>query len=378
MSKFMNLYIVSLILLIGVNAFAAPLQCDILFSRARSASQPIRNAANRLTEDQVINLVKGSDRYQDKRNKDWLDSRKCLCCHTTLTYALSRNFDQESKSNFETMIAMAKVGVTDVNQRPWYNSDQSGFNSKPTEAVLNSITLLFSHIRENQNLDAVTTQSVDQIFNHLGQNGRLKWLNFGLQPFESIQAETWGNSMAVLAIETAKSKNYQLSEAHLNKYKLLKNSLLHNVENLTLNEIAVLLWANSVNTKNNQITDKVLKPEILTYFVNRITEKQNANGSWKQNEVLGMGRDSENAYATAIAMIGLIKSGQYDRQKIDQSAIWLSQKNEKPALEPTKITWPDKSINRENARLNNTFATDVATSYSSMALEMYKNEVLNQ
>lgn len=322
--------------------------CRVLFSSSEIT----------LTENQVRELVTNSRPYQDKRNKEWLDQRECLCCHTSLPFVLSRGIDQNSRENFDKYRVMAAEKVEDANARPWYTSDHAGQNSKPTEAVLNAITLLMFDLSSHRPLQPVTLKSLDRIFENVGANGRLHWLDYDLEPFESKKGEVWGNSMAILAVEMAKKNSSYNPPAA--KYRALKNSTMENPAEIHPNEMSVLLWANSFDAS-------VLKPAQVSAYAQKIRSTQNADGSWNQKAVLGQGQSTPTAYATAIALIGLINSGEHGNS-IDKAAAWLALNQNETGGNPA---WNSVSMNRPNSRLNNTFSTDYATSYSSLALKMY-------
>lgn len=361
-SKF--IFSVTLLIMTSQAAVAAPTCRSYI---VESASRPI------LTEQQIVDSIDKSKSYQDKQNKKWAEQRKCLCCHTTLPYMLSRGLDSKSRANFEKFKEMAEVKVENPDAQPWYHADHAGRNSKPTEAVLNALTLLMYDISNRTELSATTLKSMNRIFETMDADGHLHWLDYNLQPFESKKGELWGNSMAILTIEMAKKySDYQPPAANYHK---LKTYVLGRSSKLKPHEMSVLLWADSYSSNN-----KILTPHLFNSYVSKIKNSQNANGSWSQKAVLGMGDNKQNTYATAISLIGLIKAGQGNSQAVHKAAKWLTDQQQTGdflSMGDGTSLWNATSMNRVGSLLNDSFASDVATSYSALALQMYKGEVLN-
>lgn len=349
-------------ILIAFKAYSAA-QCSVIFNSSASAQ---------LTEAQIVNLVDKSKSYQDKRNKAWAERNKCLCCHTSLPYMLSRGLDPESKTNFDTFRDLAVSSVENPQQRPWYHADDAGRNSKPTEAVLNALTLLMYDVSNQSSLKPTTLKAVDLIFEHMESDGRIHWLDFHLQPFESKNGELWGNSMALLVIEMAKKHSDYVPKPA--QYGKLKAYVLGHLDQLKLHEMSVLLWANSQGGN-----PKVLTAELKELFISKIFSAQNTSGSWNQKAVLGQGQNEESVYATSIALIGLIKAGQINNPLIHRAAKWLGDQQQTGNflnMGDGSVLWVATSMNRTDSVRNDRFASDFTTSYASLALQFYKSALL--
>lgn len=351
-----------------MNVSAAP-ACRILFDES--------NSRPTMTEEQVIDLVEKAKSYQDKRNKDWSERNKCLCCHTTLPYMLARGLDQSSKVNFDKFKALAIEKVENPHLQPWYAADMQGRDSRPTEAVLHALTLIMHDISSNVRLSETTLKSVDRIFENMDSSGKIHWLDYNLQPFESKKGELWGNSMAILAIEMAQNNSNYIAPAE--RYNKLKTYVLGNNNKLKPNEMSVLIWANSLNIRNDRISNKVLTADLYNNFLSKIVSTQNADGSWNQKAVLGQGKNQPDTYSTAIALIGLIKAGQGNIPSAHKAASWLASQQQTGNflnMGADSTFWVSTSMNRENVLFNNRFASDFATSYATLALQFYKSEVM--
>lgn len=364
MMRTMNVSIVlfTVSLLSASNAFAAA-SCGSLFRGSPTAM---------LTENQVTELIDKSKTYQDKRNQDWSERNKCLCCHTTLPYVLARGLDAGSKVNFDKFKALTLEKVENPDSLPWYHGDQAGRDSKPTEAVLNALTLLMHDLSSQVPLQATTLKAVDSIFVKLEPNGRLHWLDFNLQPFESKKGELWGNSMALLAVEMA--KKHSSYEPPMEKYAKLKAFVFSKENQLKPQEMAVLLWANSQG-----VSGRFLSAALASRFINGIIESQNPNGSFDQKAALGFGKKEESVYSTAISLIGIVKAGYGNHPSAHKAAKWLADKQATGnflQMGAATVLWNATSMNRTDSLFNDRFASDYSTSYASLALSMYQTEVL--
>jgi hypothetical protein len=356
--------------LLSQEALAAR-SCRVVAESALAAqTQNIRT----YSENEIRETYSKVKSFQDKRNEEWSERQRCLCCHTTLPYMLTRTPDQRSKPTLDKFQEMAARKVENPDQAPWYPADHQGRNSNPTEAVVNALTLVMYDINSGSSLKPTTLKSIDRIFENQNPDGRLHWLDFALEPFESKKGELWGNSMAILTTEIAqKNSNYRAPEA---QYAKLKSFVLRNETRLKINEKSVLLWAHSQNSNSGQ---GLLTSAQVKKFVNEIKAKQNQNGSWNQKDVLGQGEMREDTYSTAMALIGLIKAGQGKTPEAKKAVAYLvSQQITRNVLSMGQdyTLWLSTSMNRENATLNNRFASDVATSYASLALQMYRSDIL--
>jgi hypothetical protein len=149
-----------------------------------------------------------------------------------------------------------------------------------------------------------------------------------------------------------------------------------NESRLKINEKSVLLWANSQNPRSS---NPILTATQVKNYVNEIKVKQNENGSWNQKDVLGQGQMREDTYSTAMALIGIIKSGQGNSIEAKKAVAYIvSQQITGNVLSMGQdyTLWLSNSMNREGATLNNRFASDVATSYATLALQMYRSDIL--
>ncbi len=357
------------------NRAATQVQDEAVVADVRTANTSTGHSTVTLTESQIRENVGRSKAYLDQRNKEWSERNECLCCHTTLPYMMSRGLDAQSKDLFDNFRRMAAEKVENTSAEPWYTEDAQDRNSKPTEAVVNALTLLNYDIAKGSPLSAVTLKSIDRILENLDADGHIHWLDFNLEPFESKNGELWGNSMAVLAIEMAvKHSSYT---PHAESYAKLKNYLQHQTAQLNSQEMSVLLWANSQNSGASR-AGTVLTAEQKNNFAARILSEQNADGSWNQKKFIGRGADEPQAYVTAMGLIALVSAQKGTTPQAHKAAEWLMAKQttvQALNFNQQYTFWQSRSMNRPSVTRNNRFASDFATSYASIALDMYRSEM---
>lgn len=331
--------------------------CTNLFNRILG-----RNTAPTYTEEEIVATVQQTHQYQDQRNELWTNERRCLCCHTTLPYVLNRSYDSSSKASFDKMMELTKRSVLNDLRSPWYDSDAADRSSQPTEAVVNSMTLVKYDMNTTGRLSDVTKKSLEQIFTYMDPDGTIHWLDYNLEPFESKNGENWGNALAVLTVEMARKElGFTVNNP---KYDLLKQTLLSKQSEFHLQEKAVLLWANSY-------TNTVLPASTVDSYKSDIVRKQKSDGSFSREDILGMGDNKSDPYSTAIALIGLISAGDGSTDTAKKAAHWLMTNPSAIANSTNSLNYQSRSLNRPNRPLNNAFSTDIGTSYAALALKMF-------
>src|SRR5919198_4162131 len=161
-------------------------------------------------------------RYLDERMDAWFAKAKklqtgrgetaCVSCHTTIPYVLSRPVLRRARHVGSP--TPQKVGVLeDVTRRvdtydahqPFYDANErKKTESRGTEAVLNA--LILARVDAEQNRRAAsepTRKALRRLWETQRADGAWDWLDFGLEPFESVDAAYYGATLAALAIGTA-------------------------------------------------------------------------------------------------------------------------------------------------------------------------------
>lgn len=164
----------------------------------------------------------GAARYLDERMDVWFANAKklrtgqaqtaCVSCHTTVPYALARPAlrramqaptatPQEMRIIEETTRRVESYGA----HQPLYDHNESKkTESRGTEAVLNALILASAAAAQSRREPGGPTQ---QAFKWLWEtqrpDGAWDWLDFGLEPFETVDGAYYGATLAALAIGIA-------------------------------------------------------------------------------------------------------------------------------------------------------------------------------
>src|SRR5215831_1275179 len=161
----------------------------------------------------------GAAKYLDERMDVWFAKAKkirtgqaqtlCVSCHTTIPYVLARPAlrramqvstvtPQEVRLLEETTRRVENDGA----QQPLYDdNERKKLESRGTEAVLNTLILASADAAHRRRAPSVPTQrALAQLWETQRPDGAWDWLDFGLEPFESVDAAYYGATLAALAI----------------------------------------------------------------------------------------------------------------------------------------------------------------------------------
>ena len=164
----------------------------------------------------------GAARYLDERMQVWFANGKklrtgqaetvCVSCHTTLPYVLARPAlrramqvsaftPQEMRLLEETTRRVESYG----DHQPLYDHSQSKITeSRGTEAVLNALILASADAAQSRREpSAPTQQALKRLWETQRPDGAWDWLDFGLEPFETVDGVYYGATLAALAIGSA-------------------------------------------------------------------------------------------------------------------------------------------------------------------------------
>src|SRR5438552_12463844 len=161
----------------------------------------------------------GAARYLDERMQLWFANGKklrtgqaetvCVSCHTTLPYVLARPAlrramhvsvltPQEMRLLEETTRRAESYG----DHQPRYDHSQSKITeSRGTEAVLNALILASADAAQSRREpSAPTQQALKRLWEMQRPDGAWDWLDFGLEPFETVDGVYYGATLAALTI----------------------------------------------------------------------------------------------------------------------------------------------------------------------------------
>lgn len=319
-----------------------------------------------LTQAEQKNLEMNSpdmQRYINGRSADWMKTRNCLSCHTTISFAFGADRSTNTADNFEKIVKyiaprVANGGPTQL----WYSSDRAGISSLPTESVIYANLAVFNDIKiRNGQVSNFTLDALKLMFSTQRKTGGWHWLDFNLQPFESLQGEVWGNALALLTIGLAQNVlKIDLDKDYVRDIKLLRDFLATRVPGANLQGQAMALYASTYNTG-------FLSHENKTLISQAIARAQGKDGSFSAIKMLGFGDDSGNAYATSIAIIGLTQVSGF-QPEVSKASRWLISTIR--VSNGQGIFWQTPSVNKPGKQPNDTWATDAATGYAAHALRL--------
>jgi hypothetical protein len=158
-------------------------------------------------------------RYLDERVDLWFASADklrtgqaetaCVSCHTTVPYLMARPaLRRAMQASTATPQEMRLIEETTRRVRTYGDhqllyefSESKKTESRGTEAVLNTLILAsFDATQNRQEPSAPTRLAFERLWETQRFDGAWDWLDFGLEPFESVDARYYGATLAALAI----------------------------------------------------------------------------------------------------------------------------------------------------------------------------------
>jgi squalene-hopene/tetraprenyl-beta-curcumene cyclase len=365
---------------------ASALFLALVITRASSASAgeaaPVWNPA-------------GAAKYLDDRGQEWFaytgadrgegaTKTSCISCHTALPFALGRPALRKL-SGESAPTALEKRALTQTKMRVdhWAEIDSPPYHlfydskedkrkqSWGTEAILNAFILAADDRATGHNHPGDPTQ---RAFANLWQTqvsegaeaGSWEWLNFGNDPFESINSRYFGAAMAAIAVGTAYGHDYQDSDPDIaRKTDLLRRYLKARLARQNLHNRAWVLWAGAR-------LDGVLTTQEQQQIIDELLARQEADGGWRLASLGkyvrhdGTPQDpGSDGYATGLVLYTLqLAKVPRTNPKIANGLKWLV------ANQQATGEWRTSSVNKQRDPTTNVgkFMSDAATGYAVLAL----------
>jgi hypothetical protein len=294
--------------------------------------------------------------YLDARQKQWLawpvsnlaDGKKCVSCHTGLTYllarpALRRVLQESTPTEYETVLLdTLRSRVSKRAPLDLYPKAKEPHLSE--EAAVESI------------LAAVfvpSSDALDRMWNLQSANGAWAWNSFELDPWETPESAYFGAALAALAVKSGPAAHRARPEA-----ARLKQYLDREFAAQPLHNRLMALWSGAVPEAARKST------------LDDLWRRQSADGSWTL-DALGPWSKHEkappssgaSAYATAFSAAALRAAGVSD-PRLARALDWLrSHQNANgywDAVSMNKPFPPDSMMSG--------FMRDAATAYAVLAL----------
>lgn len=309
--------------------------------------------------------------YLDKSTKSWLASPPkvaniacAMSCHTTFSYAAFaaaplRAFGAPAQADaarvkFEARVSENVAGTA----TPMYGSaqDSKTVESFATESVLNAAALALDDVGQGKGLSATSKTALDRMWAQQGTDGSWKWLEFGLEPWET--RNDWGTAMAGMVAGSIPAGSTSAQAAGTAK---LVTYLKGRLTKMAFHDRVTVLWVSSK-------LPTLLSAEEKQSIVAELTAKQRddggfALGMWGKGDLAADASKTSDGYATALATLALCTGSAEGKTNAAglKSLSWLA-KNQ-----ATDGSWPGQSVNSDTARAKG-FMTDAATSYAVVAI----------
>ena len=349
----------------------------------------------------------GAARYLDERMEAWFAKGKklrtgelqttCASCHTTLPYvlarpALRRALQVNTATPYETRIveeAARRVASYGAHQLLYESSESKKTESRGTEAVLNALILAHAAAAQNRReLSDPTQQAFKRLWETQRPDGAWDWLDFGLEPFETLEAVYYGATLAALAVGSAPG----FAKSHTAETKAGIEKLRGYLkEKYAAQSLFNRVWLLLAATRLNDLLTKEQRAALITELQGR----QRDDGGWALAS-LGAWRWSKTAapvrapgtldaallaqsdgYGTGLVVYALRQAGlPASHSTVNKGLQWLRANQRNVQIgETTWTAWRAHSLNfdREHGgekgeAWRRMFMSDSATAFAVLAL----------
>ena len=349
----------------------------------------------------------GAAKYLDERMDFWFTNGKklhtgeavtvCVSCHTTVPYVLARPVLRQSMHLSELAPqelrivneATKRVESYDAHQLLYDHTESKKTESRGTEAVLNALILARADSAQSRREPSASTQkALKQLWATQRPDGAWDWLDFGLEPFETVDGAYFGATLAAVAVGSLSDSFISRNAESLAGLRKLRGYLKdrYAVQNL-FNRSWLLLASTHLGD--------LLTGAQRTELINEIQARQREDGGWSL-ESLGNWRWSKSAapfrspgttdssllaksdgYGTGLIVYALRKSGLgVTHPAVSNGIKWLvANQQEMQVSEHTWHAWRAYSLNfdREHGGdkgepWRRMFMSDSATAFAVLAL----------
>lgn len=349
----------------------------------------------------------GAAKYLDDRMDVWFANAKklqtgetetsCVSCHTTVPYVLARPAlrramhvntatPQELRLIEETT---RRVGSYEA-KRPLYDhNDSKKLESGGTEAVLNALILASADAAQSRRTSsAATEQAFKQLWETQRSDGAWDWLDFGLEPFETVDGAYFGATLAAMAVGAAPGYSVSRDAETKTGVKRLREYL---TERYAAQSLFNRVWLLLASTRFNNLLTNAQRASLIA----EIQNKQREDGGWAL-ESLGAWKWSKKAapfrapgtpdaallaksdgYGTGLMVYALRQAGlPVGQPAVNKGMLWLKANQQNVQVsQHTWMAWRAHSLNfdREHGGdkgepWRRMFMSDSATAFAVLAL----------
>src|SRR5947208_6760300 len=233
----------------------------------------------------------GAAKYLDERMDAWFANAKkrrtgqgettCVSCHTVVPYALSRpalrramHVSTRTPEEVRLLEGVARRVETYDAHQPFYDgSEGKKTESRGTEAVLNALILSSADAeRGRRKPSEPTRKALRRLWETQRPDGAWDWLDFGLEPFESVDAAYYGATLAALAVGTVSAYSTSPPDAAVGLDKLRGYLKERRASESLFNRVWLLL-------ASTRLKD-VLTREQQEALIAEIQRRQQNDGGW--------------------------------------------------------------------------------------------------
>jgi squalene-hopene/tetraprenyl-beta-curcumene cyclase len=318
----------------------------------------------------------------------------CVSCHAGLAYALSRPvlrrvMHVDSPSTQEAKLiddTTRRVDTYATHQVLYDFNERRQIESRGTEAVLNAVILTSADAARNlREPSAPTKKALARLWDTQRPDGRWDWLEFGLEPWETIEASYHGATFAAFAAGTVPGAHDAVATAGVDRLRgyLSSNYPAQHLYNRT--------WALLASTRLKGIVTDAQRAAVIDELVRAQREdggwSLEAMGPWKWSKTAPPVKSpgeldkalltQSDGYATGLVVYTLKQAGvARDHAAIRKGIRWLeTNQRSVPVPDVPGRAWHAHSLNYDREHggekgepWRRLFMSDTATAFAILAL----------
>ena len=349
----------------------------------------------------------GAAKYLDDRMDIWFANAKklrtgqsetmCVSCHTTVPYIIARPaLRRAMQINAATPQEVRLIEETTrrvenySTRQPLYDhSESKKIESRGTEVVLNALILASADAAQNRRVPSGPTQeALKQMWEMQRADGAWDWLNFGLEPFESIDGAYYGATLAAIAVGIVPGSSENKPAEKDANIERLRAYLKEKYDSQSLFNRAWMLLA---STRLNGLMTRQQQEALLKEIQGRQRDDGgwalNSLGPWRWNKSAapfkapGTPDDSlieqSDGYATGLIVYALRQASfPANHPALNKGINWL--RSNQHEVQVSKIAWQawrahSLNFDREHGGekgepWRRMFMSDSATAFAALAL----------
>ena len=227
----------------------------------------------------VASSKKSAFTYIESRAHEWVTERGCVSCHTVLPYAIGNmRSGATSAVAYQDILKLVTTRTqTFETSDPWYG-DSRALQSKATESVLNAFILTQADTAQKLKTPSdITKLAFEKLKSQQSADGSWLWLDFEMEPWESVAATPYGASLAAVAFARSPLRTDPNYASVVQKIKTYLHTA-HQDQTITLWSNISILWAESE-------LGGILTSDEFSSILSDLISKQLPSGGWSMNHL---------------------------------------------------------------------------------------------